>query len=520
MKDILQGIQPRKYQEDIANTCIKKNTLVVLPTGLGKTLIALIIAIERIKKHPTKKIVILAPTKPLAEQHKETFLEKLPKEWADIQLFTGRIKAEKRENIWNTADIIFSTPQCVANDLKKGLYNLKDVSLLIEDEAHRCVKNYDYAYIAKRYNKESEFPRCIGLTASPGSNPEKIREIGKNLSIQEIELRTRESPDVKKYLQELEFEKIQIDLPDEMTEIREILKDIYTKYIDELRKRQFLFGNDGKITLINLQNSLTDQIRRNAHSPETFIAMSLCAQAIKISHAIELLETQTLSSFANYLKELDTQGHLKKSKGAIHLSKNPQFQKALSFAYAHLYKGLEHPKIKEIIKVVRNEKIKNTKLKTIIFTQYRDTANTISENLNKLNKIKAKVFVGQAKKNGTGLSQKEQKKIIEDFKKNKINILVATCIAEEGLDIPEVDSVIFYEPVASAIRSIQRRGRTARLSKGKLIMLITMGTKDEFSHYASRAREKKMTIQIQKIKDELINKGTLDDKKTIQKKLF
>lgn len=520
MKDVLQKITPRKYQEDIAKTCIEKNTLVVLPTGLGKTLIALIVAIDRIKKFPTKKIVILAPTKPLAEQHKETFLEKLPEGWADIQLFTGKIKSDKRKKIWETADIIFSTPQCVANDLKKSLYNLRDVSLLIEDEAHRCVRNYDYAYVAKRYNKEAEFPRCIGLTASPGSDPEKIREIGKNLSIQEIELRTRESPDVKEYLQQLEFEKIQVELPDEFIELREILKDIYSNYIDELRKRQFLFGNDGKIALIKLQNSLADQIKRNAHSPETFIAMSLCAQAIRVSHGIELLETQTLSSFAAYLKDLDSQANLKTSKGVIRLAKNSQFQKALSFAYAHLYKGVEHPKIKEIIKVVRNERQKKDNVKIIIFTQFRDTANTISENLNRLQGTNAKVFVGQAKKNGTGLSQKEQKKIIEEFKENKINVLVATCIAEEGLDIPEVDSVIFYEPVASAIRSIQRRGRTARLSKGKLIMLVTMGTKDEFSHYASRAREKKMTSQIQKIKDELIRKGTLDDKKTIQKRLF
>lgn len=516
----LQGITPRKYQEDIVKTCIDKNTLVVLPTGLGKTLIALMLAIDRIKKFPLEKVVILAPTKPLAEQHKDSFLEKLPEGWADIELFTGSVKAEKRKKIWETANIIFSTPQCVANDLKNSLYTLQDVSLLIEDEAHRCVKNYDYAYIAKRYNKESKNPRCIGLTASPGSDSEKIKEIGRNLSIQEIELRTRDSPDIIEHLKELEFEKHEITFPKEFIELREILKDIYRTYTDELRRRQFLFGDDNKISLIMLQNQMADQVKRNAHSPETFIGMMLCALAVKVSHGIELLETQTLKSFTNYLKELDEQGRMKKSKGSTRLANNPQFQKALSHAHAHLFKGMEHPKLLETIKIIRNEKNKNPNNKTIIFTQFRDTANILAENLNKLSGINAKVFVGQAKKNGIGLSQKEQKAMIDEFRENHANVLVATCIAEEGLDIPEVNSVIFYEPISSAIRSIQRRGRTARLSKGKLIMLITMGTKDEYAHYASRARERRMETQIEKIKDELRRKGTLNENKLIQKKLF
>ena len=79
-----------------------------------------------------------------------------------------------------------------------------------------------------------------------------------------------------------------------------------------------------------------------------------------------------------------------------------------------------------------------------------------------------------------------------DFKEGKINVLVATSIGEEGLDIPEVNAVIFYEPVPSAIRKIQRQGRTARLMPGKLVILITRKTRDESYHYASLAKERKM----------------------------
>ncbi len=517
---VLNNIVPREYQKEIAKVCSEKNTLVILPTGLGKTLIALMVAIERITKHPLQKVLILAPTRPLAEQQKKSFEEKLPELWADIQLFTGQVKAQKRKKIWDTASIIFSTPQCIANDLKNGLYNLREVSLLVEDEAHRCVKKYDYAYIAKRYNKEAKNPRAIGLTASPGSDMERIREIAINLNAKDIQIRTRSSPDVKPYLQSLEFEKHQLDLPKEIENLKFMLKTIYDDYITYLKQKNFLFGPDNKISLINLQNRLGLQISKNIHSPESYIAMSKAAQAIKISHAIELLETQSLESFSKYLENLQSQADKKQSRGIVSLAKNPYFQKCRTLTYAHLQEGLEHPKIKQIIKIIRNERDKNPKTKIIIFTQFRETANILSRNLNKLSNITSTVFVGQAKKNGTGLSQKEQKQMIDEFKERKTNVLIATCIAEEGLDIPEVNSVIFYEPISSAIRSIQRRGRTARLSKGKLIMLITMKTKDEYAYYTSRAREKKMQSQIEKIKEELKTKGTLEDKKLIQKKII
>jgi ERCC4-related helicase len=129
--------------------------------------------------------------------------------------------------------------------------------------------------------------------------------------------------------------------------------------------------------------------------------------------------------------------------------------------------------------------------------------------------VKAKIFIGQAKKNGVGLSQKEQKEIIQEFSAGKINILCATCIGEEGLDIPEVKVVIFYEPVASAIRTIQRTGRTARLMKGKLIILITKNTRDETHYYISRAREKQMRSLIDLIKDDLNKKKNKETQKEL-----
>lgn len=513
--EFLNSITPRDYQQKIFETCKEKNCLVILPTGLGKTLIALMLSIERMKKFPGKKILFLAPTRPLAEQQLEFFKSHLPELFGDIQLFTGVVKAEKRKKIWRTADIIFSTPQCIANDLNNGLYDLSEVCLLIEDEAHRCMKNYDYTHVAKKYKEQAEHQRIIGMTASPGSDYEKIKEICKHLSIEEVELRTRGSPDIKRNLQELEFEKVYVDLPSEFIEIKEILKRLQSSYIESLKMSNLLFEPATKLNLIKLQSRLAKQLAGGNRNFSIFKGMSACASAIKIQHGIELIETQTVNGFHDYMKELEKKSEKAKSKGAKELAKKPEFVLALKKTEGLLAKNIEHPKIPKLIEVIKKERKENPNSKVIIFSQYRDTASLISKKLNDIQDVRAKVFVGQLKKKDTGLSQKEQKETISEFSSGEINALCATSIGEEGLDIPEVSLVVFYEPVASAIRAIQRAGRTARLSKGKLIMLITRKTRDETSYYSSRRREKGMHSAIENIKKELSSDNGLEYQKEL-----
>jgi len=504
------NLTPRDYQKAILETAKNNNTLVVLPTGIGKTLIALMLAIERLKKYPNQKILMLAPTKPLVEQHFQTFKKELPELFADLQLFTGEIPAKKRQQIWQSAEVIFSTPQCISNDLDNYLYDLKDTSLIIFDECHRCIKNYAYTKVVDYYKRQAQHQRILGLTASPGSDTEKVKQICKHLNIEEVEVRTRYSEDVKPYLQELEFKKVEVPFPKEFIEIKTLLKKIYNEKIEKLKNRHLLFGPINKITLIQLQNRLAAQIAGANRNFNAMIGMSLCAQAVKISHAIELLETQTLSGLKIYLQGLAEQAEQKKSKGVQTIVKSPEFKAALLSLNDLLSKKIEHPKIGELKVLVENEFKKNKNTKIIVFAQFRETTTNICKELNAIrlnttSKIKARVFVGQLKKGETGLSQKEQKQIIQDFREGKINVLCATSIGEEGLDIPEVGAVIFYEPIPSAIRTIQRAGRTARLSPGKLIILITKDTRDVAFHYAARAKERKMHKAISQVKEDLKN---------------
>lgn len=494
---------PRDYQKTIFETCKQKDCIVVLPTGTGKTLIALMLAIDRFKKFPLEKILILAPTRPLIEQHFESFKKNLPEDWADMQIFTGKTPAKKRKEIWQTAEFIFSTPQCIANDLDKTLYTLNEVSLLIIDECHRCLKNYAYNRVAQKYKIQALNKKVLGLTASPGSDKETITNVCENLGINEVEIRTRESSDVQPYIQELEFKKIEVDFPPEFEEIRVLLQEIYNKKVSELKHRRVLFGPTSKTTLLKTQANLMSSIKRSRNI-NSMLAVSACAQALKISHALELLETQTLSSFVTYLKELFNQAAEQKSKGVQKLVKDPRFAKAYTLATTL---NREHPKLEVLKKIIKEQFQIDKESKIIIFTQFRETVRKISETLNELEGIKADQFVGQAIKQHdhgktTGLKQKDQKLMIEKFRTGEINVLIATSIAEEGLDIPEVNEVIFYEPIPSAIRSIQRRGRTARLSKGSLKILLTKNTRDQIYHYTAYHKEKRMYRAINEIKKE------------------
>jgi len=368
-------LTPRDYQKANYETCKEKDCLVILPTGTGKTLIAIMLAVDRFKKFPLEKIVILAPTRPLIEQHLESFKKNLPENWADMQLFTGKTHADKRKKIWQTAEFIFSTPQCIANDLNKKLYSLEDVSLLIVDECHRCLKNYSYNTLVQKYKNQAKNKRVLGLTASPGSDKRNISQVCENLGIESVEIRTRESVDVKPYLQELKFEKIEIEFPPELEEIRVLLQEIYEDRIKELRNRNALFAPANKTTLLKLQTKLMNELKRGKDL-NSMLSVSACATALKLSYAIELLETQTISALIAYMKDLFKQSAEGKSRGVQKLTKDQRFAKAFSLATTL---RIEHPKLNKLKEILENQFKEKPNSRIIVFAQFRETVRKISE---------------------------------------------------------------------------------------------------------------------------------------------
>jgi Fanconi anemia group M protein len=507
----LNGFKPRLYQENIVYTALTKNTLVVLPTGLGKTAVALMLAYERLKSFNDSRILILAPSKPLVAQHLNTFKNHLN---VKMEIFTGEVKPELREKLYKENTVIFSTPQTVANDITNKRINLKDFSLVVFDEAHKAVGNYDYVFIAKAIMKKSDYPRILALTASPGSEKAKVDEVVKNLFIEEIEIRSSLDDDVKPYVQEVDIDWIKVDLPKNFIEVSDFLKTSLKQRLEELKAWGLIgqFQNEvGKRQLLELQARIHGKIAQGTKDIRLWNGISVCAQCMKVNHAIELLESQGIEGLYRYMKDIFDSADNSKVKAVKSLVRDINFKSAFILAKKLYDDKVVHPKLIELGKIIAIEI--NENFKCIVFTQYRESARTISEYLDKIPGVKPKVFVGQLKKEGLGMSQKEQIGLIKDFREKKVNILISTNIGEEGLDIPEVDLVVFYEPIPSGIRSIQRKGRTGRQSKGKIIILIAKNTRDEAYHWTSLNKEKKMYKLMKDFSDKIVLKKqpTLND---------
>ena len=503
----IKNFIPRLYQETIMDSCAKGNCLIILPTGLGKTKTAILAAAQRLNSFPKSKILFLTVTKPLAEQIYNEVKDCMDLDEDKIVLFTGSVAPKVREELWKNSIVTVSTPQCVENDIINGRICLDNVSLLIADEAHNAVKDYSYTWVSKQYRKKSKYPRIIGLTASPGSDLEKIQEVCKNLYIEEIEIRTDKDPDVKPYVHEINIDWVEVELPKVFLEAKNYLQNFLNDRLEKLKKCGILRRTDlryvSKTELLGLQAELRGRAFTGEKDFVVWNAISVLAEIMKVSHGLELLETQGVIPVHKYLEKLNNDAATTKVKAVKNIVKDLNFRSAFVKVSRLHEEGVEHPKLIELQKILDKEIKNNADNKIIVFNQYRDNAVDIVEKLNTIDNVNAKLFVGQLKKGDTGLTQKEQKAVLDEFREGKFNVLVATSIAEQGLDIPHVDTVIFYEPIPSAIRQIQRRGRTGRHGKGRVIVLMAKNTLDVGYRWSAHHKEKRMYRNLENLKKKL-----------------
>ena len=502
------AIEARLYQQVLAADVLKKgNTMIVAPTALGKTIVATLVAADRLEKVKNSKILVLAPSKPLAIQHESTFKEFLTVPCSSI---TGAVKTDERVKRWEESQIICATPQTVESDLLKGRYSLKDVSLVVFDECHHGVGSYSYVYLASRYVKESKFNLILGLTASPGSDKEKIKEVCDNLYIQSIVVKTEEDNDVRPYFNPVAIDWVRVKMSSELEKIKTHVDKALKIRLKGLKNMGVIRTvSVNKLDILKARGRVQSAIARSVNpKKECFQAISILSAVINIQHSQELIETQGVVTFNKYVARL----RKKKTRAAKSLIQDPNFGKAIYLAREAEKHGLEHPKLKKVTDIIKKELGQNgqTKLqsdryvkdadqkssKIMVFTQYRDSLEMIHQKLEKEG-IKSAKFFGQASRDGEkGLTQKEQKEIIKAFKIGEYDVLLSTSVAEEGIDIPAVDLVILYEPVPSEVRMIQRRGRTGRKRSGRVKVLITNGTRDEGYYWASVNKERRMKHQL------------------------
>lgn len=495
-------VERRLYQEVIVAQIEEKgNTLVVAPTALGKTVIAALLAARMLEKNPDKKVLILAPTKPLAVQHQtrmREFLKILPE---SVSVLTGTLSPEKRAEIWNESTIISATPQTIENDILTGKLNLNEVQLVIFDEAHRAVKEYAYVFLAQKYMQSpSNKKRILALTASPGSTEEEVQDICKNMYIQHIVVKTLEDADVKPYLNDINVEWIKVKLPSEFHDIKHEFQVFLHEQLNFFKKLGYARNMHAEYIrrqdLLELQVRLRqDMIQYGTTKPQLYQAVSKAAAVLKVTHAITLLESQGISALYSYLEKMKLNSKQAGSpKAAKLIAEHPAMVKALQLTQKMMDNETEHPKMRELVHLLQKQFAENPESRVLVFNHYRDSVANVTDKLNKHKGISAARFIGQANKSDTdkGLSQKEQIELLDEFREGKYNVLVASSVAEEGLDIPSVDLVVFYEPVPSEIRLIQRRGRTGRKSAGKVVILMAEKTMDEAMYWSSKRKEKNM----------------------------
>ncbi len=479
------------FQLDLARIALAEDLLVVLPTGLGKTVIAALVAAELLRAEEGK-LLFLAPTRPLVQQHATSF-----RHWfreLRVARFTGTVKRPVREGAWETAEAVFATPEIVSNDLAAGRFDLAEVRLLVLDEAHHAVGKYAYVPVAERFHADRRRgSRLLGLTASPGGRDERIEEVVQVLRVERIEARSREDPGVREFVQPVDVEYRWVELPPEAKRIREMLATAARESARKLQKMGYL--RKKPITSLSVKDLIALRAEIFARpGPMTRKFGPLFHQLIllHLHHAQERLETQGVAPFLQYVERVGRKE--KPSRGDRAFVQLPEVVSAVKEASGYLGSAhvRSHPKLDALSTLVREEMAKSRPhpLRILVFAQYRDTIQTIQEVLEGEG-WKVGRFVGQATRDrdDPGMNQKEQAQVLESFRSGRFPLLVASSVAEEGLDVPDVDTVVFFEAVPSEIRAIQRRGRTGRSSLGRVVVFLTAETRDVGHQRAEARRE-------------------------------
>ena len=490
-------IERRAYQTQLATAARDAHTLVCLPTGLGKTTVSLLVTADRLNT-VGGKVLFLAPTKPLVQQHAEFYREALSIPDEEVVVFTGEIRPEDRADRWTDARIVIATPQVVENDLVGSRISLADVTHLTFDECHRATGEYAYVYIAERYHDDADDPLVTGMSASPGGDKESILTVCRNLGLGEVEVMTDGDADVATYTHDTSVEWERIELPEEILGIRDALNEVIKDRLQKLKSLGVTNTTQPDVSQKQL-NRMRGKLQElmDADKSEGYKGMSTHAEVMKLRRAVELVETQSVESVRRYFER---QRNAARSSGASKASQRlvaePKVREAMRLSES--FDGT-HPKFSRArILLAQTLGIEGGE-RVIVFTESRDTAEALTDFLSE--SFDTRRFVGQGdKETSEGMTQTEQQSTLDAFRNGEFEVLVSTSVAEEGLDVPEVDLVLFFEPVPTAIRSIQRKGRTGRQADGRVVVLLAEDTRDEAYYWISKRREDEMESELRELK--------------------
>ncbi|MFX0199747.1 MAG: DEAD/DEAH box helicase [Candidatus Hodarchaeota archaeon] len=481
-----KAVEGRTYQALILSNIVKHNSLVVAPTGTGKTVLFLLATVHALQ-NSTGFTIILAPTLALIEQHVNFFREKTIFKPSEILSVTGKTDPKRRKQLWNGNTFIFvSTPETLLNDLQVGFVDLKQCQLMVIDEAHRGAQE-KYQRIMDFVRDAREKDSSIRILAASATIPEaKLFEIMTSLDIEHVEVKTAKDQDLSPYIVDAQVDQIIVPLPEPWHRVMDELLSLRAAALKRVNRYQDIIGIEiqetaSRSTLLTALDRLTKlSPSEGNHDIRTNLSSRLAA-AIKLDHALDLFSRQGKTAFLDFVQKL----YKKSTKANKRLVNSPQLQMAIEIATALPY---EHPKVRELLRILEAEPARTV----MIFSRSKINVFQIAKILQEQG-IRTSVLVGKR-----DLSEEKRKKVLEDFQTGELRVLVSTNVGEEGLDVG-CDLVIFYDSTASVIRRIQRKGRLRK--HGKIIFLIAKDTLDEVFHWISTGEERKMQDAFERLKN-------------------
>nr|DBA19781.1 TPA: hypothetical protein GDO54_015558 [Pyxicephalus adspersus] len=531
----------RDYQMEVARPALEgENVIICLPTGSGKTRVAVYITRDHLDKRRAKglpaKAIVLVNKVPLVEQHFRNEFYPYLKHSYNVTKISGDSQLKiSFPNVVRKNDVIICTAQILENSLIQAAENEEDFSLLIIDECHHTHKDGVYNNIMLRYVKQKRrnkkickiedptqmvsLPQVLGLTASPGVGganhvkkaEEHILRICANLDSRVMT--------VKENIDQLER---QVKLPFKQVDIAEDKKK--NPFGDQLKKMMVEIENYGELSSTSEHGTQSYEQwviqKEKSAAKEGNRTQNVCANHLKqYNDALQISDTIRMKDSLNHLEKFyneekkkimllqddDTEGSKKIDKTDIYLLDlfYKEKKKLRSLAAKEEY---ENEKLAKLRRAIMEEFTANGKARGIVFTKTRQCAVALCQWISDNEKfkevgIRAHFLIGAGGNSDTdvkSMTQNEQKKVIHKFSTGDINLLIATSVAEEGLDIPECNIVIMYGRIVNEIAMMQARGR-ARAGASKLVLVASNSSGAAEHDSVNEYRESMMYKAIQKV---------------------
>ncbi|XP_058808100.1 Fanconi anemia group M protein isoform X2 [Phymastichus coffea] len=476
----------RDYQFNIVQTALYNNTLVCLPTGLGKTFIAAVVMYNFWRWYPQGRVVFLAPTKPLVAQQINACHEIMGIPSNETIELTGAINQTKRAVAWSQKRVIFATPQTFQKDLQNDYIPYNLIKCIVIDEAHKALGKHSYCEIVRMLYEKNKFFRILALSATPGSKIDHVREVIQNLLISELELRDDTSPDITPYTNDRSMEKIIVALDQDLNDYKDRYINIMDPHVRILIKSHILQGSAANISKGRIFLLMKQYESRPNKAQNHGTIMKTLNILLTMYHAYELLLKHGLRAFYHfYLNHSDkfwlnaeVELKLMLEDIKVHIGDFPVIQPSDDGNIPDIPDNIVfgHSKFKKLQELLVNHfksfSLQNKSTRAIVFVEYRDIVNEVYVLLLQTRPlIRPQMFVGQA-----GQKQKQQLAALEDFRNNKVNVLISTSVGEEGLDVGEVDLIVCFDiSTSTPTRLVQRMGRTGRKRSGRVVLLLTEG---------------------------------------------